>query len=279
MWSGVAWGTGVFGAKRKGRREVEVRRERTGPAEVPAAAEDTAPVASLDVVARNLRKRFGACSVSLLFVDVVGRQVARITEDASARQGRSAERIPMAGSVYDEVLRAQKPVRASDGGGQRVLVPVTDRGDTIGVLGLSLPEVDDSVLEQVAEAAHAPAYIIVTDRRFADLHHWGRRGQPQRGDPASTPALGPFPGSGTVRPGLRSGARHAPERSAERTEGRGVLFASALPPETGERHDRHRQERPDGEEDRGHDGPAARISGSSGPHQGHRPREGPHADQ
>jgi len=30
-------------------------------------------------------------------------------------------------------------------------------------------------LEQVEEAAHALAYVIVTDRRFTDLYHWGNR--------------------------------------------------------------------------------------------------------
>lgn len=34
--------------------------DRIGSAEVLEAAEDAAPVASLDVVARNLRERFGA---------------------------------------------------------------------------------------------------------------------------------------------------------------------------------------------------------------------------
>lgn len=31
------------------------------------------------------------------------------------------------------------------------------------------------MLEQVEEAAHALAYVIVTDRRFTDLYHWGNR--------------------------------------------------------------------------------------------------------
>ncbi|MFJ4868302.1 PP2C family protein-serine/threonine phosphatase [Streptomyces sp. NPDC088757] len=149
---------------------------RIGLAEVLAAAEDAAPVASLDVVARNLRDRFGARYVSFLFLDIVGREMVRVTEEAETRQGRRADRIPLAGSVYEDVLRSQRLVRARDGGaGQRVLAPVTNRGDTIGVLELFLPEATDDVLEQVGEAAHALAYIVVTDRRFTDLYHWGRR--------------------------------------------------------------------------------------------------------
>ncbi|NDZ71188.1 serine/threonine-protein phosphatase, partial [Streptomyces sp. SID10362] len=69
-----------------------------------------------------------------------------------------------------------KPVRVEqDGRGQRVLAPVTNRGDAIGVLELFLDTVTEDVLSRVEEAAHALAYIIVTDRRFTDLYHWGNR--------------------------------------------------------------------------------------------------------
>ncbi|MFK0174110.1 PP2C family protein-serine/threonine phosphatase [Streptomyces sp. NPDC090306] len=181
-----------------------MERERIGLAEVLAAAEEAAPVDSLDVVARNLRDRFGAKYVSFLFVDVVGRRLLRVNDTAvtavpppqlvpssvpasygdphtraehDGEQEVRAEQVPLLGSsVYDEVLRSQKPVQEPHGEqGQRVLSPVTNRGDTIGVLELFLDEVDPDVLEQVEEAAHALAYIIVTDRRFTDLYHWGNR--------------------------------------------------------------------------------------------------------
>jgi serine phosphatase RsbU (regulator of sigma subunit) len=147
-----------------------------GLADVLAAAEDVAPVGSLDVVARNLRDRFGARYVSFLFVDVVGRRLLRVNEKGDTQEHR-AEQVPFAGSsVYDEVLRTQKLVQAPAGGQtQRVLAPVTNRGDTIGVLELFLTDVTQDVLQQVEEAAHALAYIIVTDRRFTDLYHWGNR--------------------------------------------------------------------------------------------------------
>ncbi|MGW2544777.1 PP2C family protein-serine/threonine phosphatase [Kitasatospora sp. NPDC001574] len=155
-------------------------RDRIGPAEVLAAAEDAAPMDSLDVVARNLRDRFDARYVSLLFVDVVGRRLLRVNDTAATHGERPAEQVPLAGStVYDEVLRTQKPVRApQDGQGERVLAPVTNRGDTIGVLELFLDRVTPDVLEQVEEAAHALAYIIIADRRFTDLYHWGNRTTP-----------------------------------------------------------------------------------------------------
>ncbi|OKI62564.1 PP2C family protein-serine/threonine phosphatase [Streptomyces sp. MJM1172] len=151
--------------------------DRIGLAEVLAAAEAAAPVDSLDVVARNLRDRFGAQYVSFLFVDVVGRRLLRVHDTATGERENRAEQIPLAGSsVYDDVLRHQRVVQAADGGqGQRVLAPVTNRGDTIGVLELFLTDATPEILEQVEEAAHALAYIIVTDRRFSDLYHWANR--------------------------------------------------------------------------------------------------------
>ncbi|MEU1274303.1 PP2C family protein-serine/threonine phosphatase [Streptomyces sp. NPDC005799] len=154
-------------------------RDRFGLSDVLAAAEDAAPVESLDVVARNLRERFGARYVSFLFVDVVGRRLLRVSDNTASPRHRQAEHVSLAGSgVYDQVLRTQKLVQAPHDGpdpGQRVLAPVTNRGDAIGVLELFLTDTTKDVLEQVEEAAHALAYIIVTDRRFTDLYHWGNR--------------------------------------------------------------------------------------------------------
>ncbi|MFD3875049.1 PP2C family protein-serine/threonine phosphatase [Streptomyces sp. NPDC058623] len=151
--------------------------DRFGLADVLAAAEAAAPVDSLNVVARNLRDRFGARYVSFLFIDVVGRRMLRVHDTAGVPPDERAERIPLADSgIYDEVLRTQRLVREPDGSGQRVLAPVTNRGDTVGVLELFLTtDVTDELLAQVEDAAHALAYIIVTDRRFTDLYHWGNR--------------------------------------------------------------------------------------------------------
>lgn len=155
--------------------------ERIVLADILAEAEDASPVASLDVVARNLCDRFGARYVSFLFLDVVGLKMVRVTEGADTQEGRRAEQIPVADSLYSEVLSSQKLVRANDGDdepGHRVLAPVTNRGDAIGVLELTLPDDDQDVLREIEEAAHALAYVIVTDRRFTDLYHWGQRTTP-----------------------------------------------------------------------------------------------------
>ncbi|MFD3330016.1 serine/threonine-protein phosphatase, partial [Streptomyces sp. NPDC058701] len=80
--------------------------DRFGLADVLAAAEAAAPVDSLNIVARNLRDRFGARYVSFLFVDIVGRRMLRVHDTEGAYPDDRAERIPLVdSSIYDEVLR------------------------------------------------------------------------------------------------------------------------------------------------------------------------------
>ncbi|MFG2652557.1 PP2C family protein-serine/threonine phosphatase [Streptomyces sp. NPDC048436] len=144
--------------------------------ELLAAAESAPPGESVGVIAHDLRKRFGAERVSFLFVDLMGQRLLRLSVPAEGGRADGAEQIDLQGSIYDAVLRSQRQHVEPDGqGGRRVISPVTNRGDCIGVLEVTLQYADDTVLGQISEAAHALAYIIVTDRRFTDLYHAGRR--------------------------------------------------------------------------------------------------------
>ncbi|MFF9819215.1 PP2C family protein-serine/threonine phosphatase [Streptomyces sp. NPDC014006] len=144
--------------------------------ELLAAAEAAPPGESVGVIARDLRERFGADRVSFLFVDLLGQRLLRLTVPAEGGRADTTERIDLQGSVYDTVLRSQRQHVEPDGhGGRRVISPVTNRGDCVGVLEVTLQYADDTVLRQIGDAAHALAYIIVTDRRFTDLYHAGQR--------------------------------------------------------------------------------------------------------
>ncbi|MFF7974351.1 SpoIIE family protein phosphatase [Streptomyces sp. NPDC007905] len=134
---------------------------------------------AVDVVAEDLRRRFEAAKVSFLIVDLTGRAVARLSTAGAVEGGREAERIPMFGSVYEQVIRTQRLYQEATGQGQRVIVPVTNRGDAIGLLELLLPaDPDEDVLNAVGEAAHALAYIVIANGRFTDLYTWGKRSRP-----------------------------------------------------------------------------------------------------
>ncbi|MEV5886903.1 PP2C family protein-serine/threonine phosphatase [Streptomyces sp. NPDC052020] len=144
--------------------------------ELLAAAEAAPPGESVGVIARDLRKRFGATRVSFLFADLVGQRLLRLNAPAEGGRADATERIDVRGSVYDTVLRTQRQRVEPDGqGGKRVISPVTNRGDCIGVLEVTVQYADDTVLGNIGDAAHVLAYLIVTDRRFTDLYHAGRR--------------------------------------------------------------------------------------------------------
>ncbi|MFM9662775.1 serine/threonine-protein phosphatase, partial [Streptomyces scabiei] len=89
-----------------------------------------------------------------------GQRLVRLAA-AAGEPADDAEPIDLQGSVYDSVLRSQSQHVEPDGeGGERVITPVTNRGDCIGVLEVTLQAADDTVLRQVRDAAHALAYII-----------------------------------------------------------------------------------------------------------------------
>lgn len=150
--------------------------------EVPrllTAAETAAPVEAVNVVAEDLRRRFHATKVSFLIVDLTGKAVARLSTVGAGEGGPETERISLFGSVYEHVVRTQRPYQEATGQGQRLILPVTNRGDAIGLLELFLPDSpSEDVLTAVGEAAHILAYIVIANGRFTDLYTWGKRSRP-----------------------------------------------------------------------------------------------------
>ncbi|MFI1279852.1 PP2C family protein-serine/threonine phosphatase [Streptomyces sp. NPDC020858] len=145
-----------------------------------AAAEAASPVESLDVVARMLRDRLNASAVSFLIVDFTGSSVVRLGAADSVESDAPPKRIALPGTLYGDVLRTQRPALQRQGGGPvRVVAPVTNRGDAIGMLELFLPDhPDDDAMRQIGATAHALAYIVIANRSFTDVYQWGRRTRP-----------------------------------------------------------------------------------------------------
>ncbi|MGW6834869.1 PP2C family protein-serine/threonine phosphatase [Streptomyces sp. NPDC054949] len=145
------------------------------------AAEAAAPVESLDVVARMLKKHLQAASVSFLITDFTGSSVVRLGAADSVETDEPPRRIPLPGTLYEDVIRSQQPKVEHRGAGQlvRVVAPVTNRGDAIGLLELFLPAVPDAeVMREIGETAHALAYIVIANRSHTDVYQWGRRTKP-----------------------------------------------------------------------------------------------------
>ncbi|WP_448642873.1 PP2C family protein-serine/threonine phosphatase [Geodermatophilus sp. URMC 63] len=148
--------------------------------------EGTAPIEAVEAAAETLADRLGARELTFLIADFSGRAVVRLTtraagvEGARRQAGAQAETVPMAGTVYERVLRTQAvEVQALDGDAAWLIAPVTDRGDAIGVLELVLPGTPSAaVVADVAAAAHALAYVVIAARRYTDVFEWGQRTTP-----------------------------------------------------------------------------------------------------
>ena len=143
------------------------------------------PVEAIDVVAGELARMVGAREVSFLIADFSGRSVirfgrARVESEGIRLQGaESAETVRLVGTVYENVLRTQQAYIEHEDRGARLIVPVTDRGDAIGLLELVLPQYpDDRTVTDVAAAAHALAFVVIANRRYTDLFEWGQRSTP-----------------------------------------------------------------------------------------------------
>ena len=92
--------------------------------------------------------------------------------------------LPFDGGPLEQTVRAQSvqvlpPAHdAAPGlsGLWRVLAPVTERGESIGVLELYLPgEPAEDVVAEIAQVAHLLAFVVIANRRHTDLFEWGQR--------------------------------------------------------------------------------------------------------
>lgn len=126
----------------------------------------------------------GATEVALLIASFSGDAVVRmshVTAEGELRKGRNerAEVLPLRGTAFERVLCAQERIVTPTGSGWDVLVPVTERGDAIGILELELHDDPvEEVLDYLDAAAHALAYVLIASRRHTDLFEWAQRDTP-----------------------------------------------------------------------------------------------------
>jgi serine phosphatase RsbU (regulator of sigma subunit) len=170
-----------------------------------AAAEAASPVEAVEAVTRELGLALGATRVSFVIADLSGRALVRLahvrlgTVDGVPDSPRlpaherradeeSATVLPFDGGPAEQAVRTQElqvvgPIGGVPGsagpGSWRVLAPVTERGEAIGVLELTLPaRPDAAVLGEIARLAHLLAFVVIANRRHTDLYQWGQRSRP-----------------------------------------------------------------------------------------------------
>jgi serine phosphatase RsbU (regulator of sigma subunit) len=172
---------------------------------VLAAAEAASPVDAVESVTRELGLALGATKASFLIADLSGRALVRLahlqlrTADGDevstplARDERrsleeSATVLPFDGGPAERAVRSQEVqvvapepgLPESNGAGSWVvLAPVTERGEAIGVLELTLPHRPDTATrDEIARLAHLLAFVVIANRRHTDLYEWGQRSRP-----------------------------------------------------------------------------------------------------
>jgi Stage II sporulation protein E (SpoIIE) len=149
-------------------------------------AEAASPVEAIDVMADELAVMLDADELCFLIMDLSGRAVARfggIGANAARQLADGAEHakvVPLPGTVYEQVLRTQRPdLRAKGDDRYTLVVPVTDRGDTLGVIEMTVPWApSERDVADVEECARALAYVVVGCRRHTDLFEWAQRSVP-----------------------------------------------------------------------------------------------------
>jgi serine phosphatase RsbU (regulator of sigma subunit) len=169
------------------------------------AADTGSPVEAVEAVTRELGVALGATKVSFLIADLSGRALVRMahvqlpTAGGIARSAppvpgqrraleESATVLPFDGGPAEQAIRTQQVQvvspdatrSASNGGGQwLVLAPVTERGEAIGVLELTLVgRPDAACLAEIARLGHVLAFVVIANRRHTDLYEWGQRTRP-----------------------------------------------------------------------------------------------------
>lgn len=172
---------------------------------VLAAAEAASPVESVEAVTHELGLALDASAVSFLIADLSGRALVRLahvgvhdveeTESSkppAPHERRAAEEsatvLPFDGGPEEQTVRSQNvkvlpPGRTradADPSDQwRVLAPVTERGEVIGLLELFVPDQpNQEAVEEIARLAHLLAFVIIANRRHTDLFEWGQRTRP-----------------------------------------------------------------------------------------------------
>ena len=165
------------------------------------AAEDASPLEAVEAVTAALAHSLGASAAYFLIADLSGRALVRMSHDSSPSQlsvqgfggleatprlddGEQAVAVQFDDGPVAAALRTQSvqvlPPSPDGSTGQRdrwvVLAPVTERGEALGLLQLSLPTAPDaSALAQIARIGHVLAFVVIANRRHTDLFEWAQR--------------------------------------------------------------------------------------------------------
>jgi hypothetical protein len=81
------------------------------------------------------------------------------------------------GSIPGRVFRTGEPVTVERASETRVWVPLAERAERTGVVALTVPELDETVLEDCVRLGRFAGLLVRSFSRTTDLLHLGRRGR------------------------------------------------------------------------------------------------------
>ncbi len=170
------------------------------------AAEDASPLDAVEAVTGALAAALSADAAFFLIADLSGRGLVRLSHTSHAQTAsgsgsggaQGADRVdtderavilPFDGGPTEEAVRTQTvqvlpPAESRYPGEKRaerwvVLAPVTERGEVLGLLQLSLPaQPDAAALQEIARIGHVLSFVVIANRRHTDLFEWGQRSTP-----------------------------------------------------------------------------------------------------
>ncbi|WP_328321554.1 PP2C family protein-serine/threonine phosphatase [Streptomyces sp. NBC_00388] len=144
------------------------------PRAVERILREAAPHEIFDVLRALIERRHGALAVEFLMADYASTELQPVRVLPHTRPP-----VPLRDSAAGRAFSAQEPQCVHDGPASTVtvLVPVSVRGDRLGVLSVTLPTGNGSgdVPEQLQEYADALAHEIVVAERDTDLFLQARR--------------------------------------------------------------------------------------------------------
>ncbi|GAB2748224.1 PP2C family protein-serine/threonine phosphatase [Amycolatopsis magusensis] len=140
---------------------------------VERALRASAPHELIDTVRSALAEHFGALTVDLLMADYGLTMLQPV-----AVLPYTSRPVPVRGSAPGEVFSTQRTTCEPAGSGVLALLPVTVRGDRLGVLSVGLAqEPGEELLGELAQVAEALGHEILVAERDTDLYLQARRAQ------------------------------------------------------------------------------------------------------
>ncbi|WP_375480728.1 PP2C family protein-serine/threonine phosphatase [uncultured Jatrophihabitans sp.] len=163
-----------------------VSSRRPARASILEEAEAASPVDAVDAVTGQLAVDLDARHVGFLIADLSGRALVRLGVPGESKSSHerglgseTADSLPFTDPIIEGVLREQHGTAFAEGDGWRVLAPVTQRGEVIGLLEVLLAnEPSAQTIEQISQVAHTLAFVVIVNRRHTDLFEWGQRSTP-----------------------------------------------------------------------------------------------------